>query len=109
MGIVLHNILIQKIKELYDMVNNGNNQDIVRNVRGAYPHAKDDLLELEAKIADMKAKWEAFNKPAPEPKVEEPEIIEEGPSPEELARAKAEAEKAAKIAELKAQLAELNE
>jgi len=99
------------------MVNNGNNQKIVRNVRGAYPHAKEDLLELEAKIADMKAKWEAFQKelePAPEP------IKEEGPSKEELEaekiaafeaekKAKEEAEKMAKIAELQAQLKALNE
>ena len=90
------------------MVNSGNDK-IVRNTRGAYPHAKDDLLELEAKVADMKAKWKAYEESLIEPVIVEEvieEVIEEpkGPTNEEL-----EAEElAAKKAKLQAELDALN-
>lgn len=129
MGITQHEVLKREnkllkaqLERLNKMVNaeTGKDQKRVRNVVGAYPHAKDDLKELKAKIVDMEAKWAAY------------QIIEVTPekvtlqkrSDEEVARlekfaAEEEAkalealkladEKAAKKAELEAQLEALND
>ena len=107
MGITEYNNLIKQRDD--NMVNSGKDK-IVRNARGAYPHAKDDLLELEAKVADMKAKWKAYEESLIEPVIVE-EVIEEvieGPTEEELKTIKEAEELAAKKAKLQAELDALN-
>lgn len=104
----------KNIKWEINMVNTGNDKR-VRNVRGAYPHDKDDALELKAKMLDFEAKYKALKesiiskiepvKGEIEEKVEEP-IIEEIPLTEEEL---AEIEKAKEIKELKAKLSALEE